>query len=187
MQLSLARRAWIHPEEFAAEWLDRPGSTAFSPLLLTAALGAGLYSAGVRLVDGPHATALFGAAGTLAPLLLWIGAVPALFILGSHLGSRMRLRQVMLVSLTALSFGGFALAASLPVEWLLDYALPASKSRLLLHGSVLLAAGLCTFDVLHRVLKQLEDSRPARALWLGLLVLSWLQLAVVVVPRTGGA
>ncbi len=173
MSSALLRSCWIHPADFVETWLDRAGSAQMVPLLTSASVGGALYGAGAGLGEGAGAMLTWGAIGALTPAVAWACSVPTLFILGTHFGSALRLRQVMLISLSALSFSGVALAAALPLEWFLELSLPfawAGADLPLVHGVLLGGAWFCGADVLLRILRRVEPSTEARILW-GLLML----------------
>jgi hypothetical protein len=187
MATQLLQDCWTHPDDFAKRWRGGAGAAQLAPLMASAALGAGLYSGGSRLIEGAGSAAAGAAAGAAAPLVLWAACVPTLFIVGSHLGSGLKLREVMLVSLEAVSFGGLALACgqpqvlflqvALPGDWLAALELPyAEVFHQAARFAVLLLAGLCAGDVLSRALGAVEERWSVRALWKGLAGLCWIQL-----------
>ncbi len=183
MDFALTRRAWFDPGGAAAELARAPGRR-LAPLLVPATLGGFAWTAGLAVgtPDLPRAALL----GLLAPALLWAAGLPSLFVVGSQLGSQLRLREVLAVSVVALSFGGLALGAALPVAGFLRFSLPWPGAVTATHALLVAGAGAASLDVLARALDAVEPVSPARPLWFVLTALTWVQVGLLTAP-TGGA
>jgi|GEM_PF-4619288 len=180
MDFTLTRRGWFDPAA-AAEQLAGPlPARRLTPLLVPATLGGLGWTAGAA-VGSPHLLAA-AAAGLVAPTLLWAAGLPTLFVVGCQLGSALRLRQVLAVSLVALSFGGLALGAALPIAWFLRLALPWPQAAIGVHAALVAAAALASLDVLARALDAVEPASPARGLWFALFALTWVQVGLLTAP-----
>ena len=117
-------RALRTPEAFALESAETAPPTVHAALALTASLGVGLYGLAMHLPQGLAAAAEGGVAAILAAGVAWSATLPSLYVIGSLNGSALSLRAVALATLLAVSFGGFAMIASIPVLWFFELCLP---------------------------------------------------------------
>src|SRR5262245_24963015 len=97
------------PEAFALRW-HREGSpchaSVFVALALTAILGTTFYGLVMGLLDGPRVMLLSGVRCTAAAGLAWSLPLPALYVLNSIAGSRLRPSTTFLAALVTTSWGG---------------------------------------------------------------------------------
>jgi hypothetical protein len=96
--------------------------------------------------------------------------VPALYILNSRTGSRLRASTTFLAALVTTSWGGLAMLAALPVAWFFSVALERLPLAVLVtHLAVFTLVGVAMIDVFCRVLERLEPRRGrAPGWWLAL-------------------
>lgn len=163
------------PEDLALRWRDRgtdaPSSLIFPVLLANAAVGVTVYGLTMHMHLGFASMLRGGALAPLAAGAAWSLALPALYILGSHLGSRLDFSTTLLAAGITVSFGALAMLASVPVNWFFSLALPYTEVRLAVNLLVFSGVGVCMSDVFIRVMQALEPDRsPVFAYaWLGLL------------------
>src|SRR6059058_37013 len=104
---------------------------------------------------------------TAAAGIAWAVPLPALYILNSLSGSRLRASTTFLAALVTTSWGGLALLAAIPVAWFFTVALPYAPAVLAIHLLVFAAVGVAMVDVFSRVIASLEPQRGrAPAVWL---------------------
>jgi hypothetical protein len=161
------------PEEFALRW-DR-GDEAYRlwvwlALAATAVLGTTTYGMTLGISGahaGPGAMAAKGFLLTVAAGLAWAIPLPALYILNSLAGSRLRPSTTLLAALVTTSWGGLALVASIPINWFFSVAVPPLAPLWISAGAVtqiirvvqivvFAGVGLSMVDVFRRVLGSLE-------------------------------
>ncbi|HEY7310340.1 MAG TPA: hypothetical protein VH643_13330 [Gemmataceae bacterium] len=170
--------AYIHgalrePEDFALCWHleGRPYPwSVFAALALTAILGTTTYGLILGLTGGLEHMLRCGASFTLAAGIAWSLPLPALYILNSLTGSRLRASTTFLAALVTTSWGGLALLAALPVAWFFTVALPNALVLLAVHLAVFASVGVAMADVFSRVMERLEPQRGRRPAWWLLLV-----------------
>jgi hypothetical protein len=180
-------RALREPEEFAWQW--HQGARQYSAAVwlalgVTAVLGTLTYGMTMGLRAGLPAVVEKSLLLTLAAGVAWAIPLPALYILNSLGGSRLRASTTLLAALVTTSWGGLALLASIPINWLFAVAiddaaalLPASIAGRA-PGLVVLAVNLLVFagvgaamvDVFGRVMERLEPGRHEQPQWFLLLV-----------------
>jgi hypothetical protein len=165
-------QALREPEAFALRW-HREGAPydllVFAALALTAIVGTTTYGMVMGLLDGPDAMFRDGLRCTAAAGLGWSLPLPALYILNSLSGSRLRASTTFLAALVTTSWGGLAMLAAIPVSWFFTAALPFRAVVLSVHLAVFAIVGIAMIDVFCRVVEQLEPSRGrAPAWWLAL-------------------
>ena len=114
------------PEEFALRWDRSQGYAAavWLALGLTAVLGTTLYGMTMGIGAGPAAIGTKSLLLTLGAGLAWAIPLPALYILNSLAGSRLKASTTLLAALVTTSWGGLALIASIPINWLFSVAIP---------------------------------------------------------------
>jgi hypothetical protein len=180
-------RALREPEDFAWQWHQgqrQYAAAVWLALGLTAALGTTVYGMTMGLRAGLPAILQKGLLLTLAAGMAWAIPLPALYIFNSLGGSRLRASTTLLAALVTTSWGGLALIASVPINWLFAVAiddaaglLPAGLARQA-PGLVVLAINLLVFagvgfsmvDVFGRVVERLEPGRHQQPHWFLLLV-----------------
>jgi hypothetical protein len=172
------------PEAFALEW-HREGTpyawTVFLALALTAILGTTTYGTIMGLLGGPGRMLAGGFYCTLAAGSAWGLALPALYILNSLTGSRLRASTTFLAALVTTSWGGLAMIASIPIGWFFAAALPEevrlfavhfsrAAAVLVIHLVVFTGVGISMCDVFRRVMQSLEPDRGYWPAWWLMLV-----------------
>lgn len=171
------------PEEFAVRW-DRTGGYAkivWIALGLTAVLGTTLYGLTMGIGSGPVAMGMKASLLTLAAGLAWAIPLPALYVLNSLAGSRLRASTTLLAALVTTSWGGFALIASIPINWFFSVAIPAQSPELLsaetaarivfgVNLLVFAGVGISMVDVFRRVMDTLEPASDRHPVWFMALV-----------------
>jgi hypothetical protein len=179
-QIGVALR---EPEEFAVRW-DRTGGYAkivWLSLGLTAALGTMLYGLTMGIGSGPTAMLTKASLLTFAAGLAWALPLPALYILNSLAGSRLRASTTLLAALVTTSWGGLALIASIPINWFFSVAIPAQAPELFSVGTaakivfgvnllVFAGVGISMVDVFRRVMETLESDSDHQPIWFMALV-----------------
>lgn len=167
------------PEAFALRW-HREGTpypwSVFMALALTAILGTTTYGMIMGLLGGPQRMLAGGLYCTLAAGVAWSLALPALYILNSLTGSRLRASTTFLAALVTTSWGGLALVASIPIAWFFTAALAEDVQLFALHISrpvavlvvhliVFTGVGIAMCDVFRRVMQSLEPERGSWPIW----------------------
>lgn len=157
------------PEDFALRW-DREagyGVLVWLALAATAALGTTLYGVTMGIGGGAAAMLIKAALLTGAAGMAWAVPLPALYILHSLDGSRLKASTTFLAALVTTSWGGLALVASVPISWFFSVAIPAqapelfsprAASLIVLGVNLLVFAGVgvSMADVFARVMRALE-------------------------------
>lgn len=173
--------ALTEPEAFALRW-HREGTpyplTVFAALAFTAMIGTTTYGMIMGLVSGPHGMFTGGLYCTIAAGIGWGLPLPALYILNSLTGSRLRASTTFLAAMVTTSWGGLAMIASIPIAWFFTAALPQDVhiyaihlpreiAVLAVHCIVFTGVGVSMVDVFCRVMRALEPERGAGpACWL---------------------
>jgi hypothetical protein len=171
------------PEEFATHW-NRFGDYAapvWLALGVTAILGTTLYGMTMGIGLGPTAIATKSLLLTLGAGLAWGIPLPALYVLNSLAGSKLRASTTLLAALVTTSWGGLALIASIPINWFFTVAIPAqapdlislaTADRIILGVNLLvfLGVGVSMVDVFRRVMEALEPQADRRPIWFMALV-----------------
>jgi hypothetical protein len=160
------------PELFALRW-HREGEVyrwwVFAALTMTAMLGTTCYGMTMGLLGGAGQMLLRGLVCTLAAGIAWGLPLPALYILGSITGSRLRASTTFLAALVTTSWGGLAMIASIPINLFFTAAVPQPAFILLVNLVVFAGVGVCMVDVFGRVMARLEPARGAAPIvWLAL-------------------
>ncbi|MCE9607269.1 MAG: hypothetical protein K8U03_20480 [Planctomycetia bacterium] len=172
------------PEEFAAR--RHRGeveyeSTVWLALIATAILGTTVYGLTMGIGEGLRAVCTKSILLTLSAGLAWAVPLPALYILNSLGGSRLKPSTTLLAALVTTSWGGLAMLASVPINWFFSVAIPdlpflAQQPhfvRYLIVGVNLLVftgVGVAMIDVFGRVMQRLEPRREAEPIWYLVLV-----------------
>lgn len=166
-------QALREPEAFALRW-HQQGSpydgSVFAALALTAILGTTLYGMVIGLLDGVPGMFRDGLRCTVAAGIAWSLPLPALYVINSLSGSRLRASTTFLAALVTTSWGGLALIAGIPVSWFFSAALPYRAVLLVVHLAVHAVVGVAMLDVFSRVMERLEPKRGRTPAWWLLLV-----------------
>jgi hypothetical protein len=174
------------PEAFAVRWRGAFAKEPEArPILWVLMLSASLSLAAYGVTMGLHG-GLLGMLGhalsvPLAAAVAWGVSLPALYIVGTVLGSRLDLKSSALAALVALHFGAMARLASAPLGWFFSVALPWRGVLTAVHGLVFGLSALLMANVFLRVMKAL-DPRQGRlflVVWLGLVALIDVELKVL--------
>jgi hypothetical protein len=91
--------------------------------------------------------------------------LPALYILNSLSGSRLRASTTFLAALVTTSWGGLALMASIPLGWFFTAAAPVGWFALIVNLVVFTGVGASMADVFCRVMERLEPERGRLPGW----------------------
>jgi hypothetical protein len=161
------------PEAFALRWHREDSPYAwwvFAALSLTAVAGTLTYGLTLGILGGPPRMAACALACTAAAGIAWAVPLPALYILNSLSGSRLRASTTLLAALVTTSWGGLALMASVPINWFFTAAVPVRGFVLLVNLVVFAGVGAAMADVFCRVVERLEPSRGRAPAWWLLLV-----------------
>ncbi len=174
--LSFIHEALRQPEDFALRWhlQGRPYSwSVFAALALAAIAGTTTYGLILGLTGGLPEMFRCGGAFTLAAGIAWSLPLPALYILNSLTGSRLRASTTFLAALVTTSWGGLALLASIPIAWFFSVAVPNVFVLFVVHLAVFTGVGVAMADVFSRVMERLEPRRGRLPAW-------WLALVGVI-------
>jgi hypothetical protein len=175
LQAALAHvgQALRDPEEFALRW-HREGTPyaweVFAALALTAIAGTSSYGLTLGILGGPGRMATCALSCTTAAGISWGLPLPALYILNSLSGSRLRASTTFLAALVTTSWGGLALMASIPINWFFTVAVPVGWFVLVVNLVVFAGVGAAMVDVFCRVMERLEPQRGRAPGWWLLLV-----------------
>lgn len=158
------------PEAFALRW-QRDGTpydwSVFAALALTAIAGTTTYGMTMGLLGSTPRMFLCGLYCTAAAGIAWSLPLPALYILNSLSGSRLRASTTFLAALVTTSWGGLAMIAAIPVNWFFTVALPYPGIVLAVNLAIFASVGIAMTDVFCRVMESLEPDRGRLpALWL---------------------
>src|SRR5712692_1817239 len=128
LQSSIAHigQALREPEGFALRWHHEgtPYSWwVFLALALTSIVGTTTYGMAMGIIDGGSRMFECGIKFTAAAGIAWSLPLPALYILNSLAGSRLRASTTFLAALVTTSWGGLAMIASIPITWFFTVAI----------------------------------------------------------------
>jgi hypothetical protein len=161
------------PEGFALRW-HRQGAPyawwVFAALALTAIAGTSTYGMTMGVREGVPGMLRRGLACTAAAGTAWGLSLPALYILNSLTGSRLRASTTFLAALVTTSWGGLAMIAAVPISWFFAAAVPSELLLLGVHLAVFAIVGVAMVDVFSRVMQGLEPQRGRLPAWWLLLV-----------------
>ncbi|HQU45934.1 MAG TPA: hypothetical protein PK867_24180 [Pirellulales bacterium] len=172
------------PEEFALVW-QREGAPYCLPVWLalaaTALFGVLVYGLTMGIHAGPQTMLAKSLLFSIAAGLAWVIPLPALYILNSLSGSRLRASSTLLAALVTVSWGGLALIASVPINWFFSVAVPSLPAELVgprwaawlvaaVNWLVLIGVGVAMADVFCRIVERLEPTRGRQPGWILLLV-----------------
>ncbi len=166
------------PEEFALRWDQKTGwrPVIWLALGLTAVLGTTLYGMTMGIGLGAAAIAQRAMLLTVCAGLAWAIPLPALYVLNSLAGSRLRASTTLLAALVTTSWGGLAMVASVPINWFFSVAIPAQVPTLFSERTaayIVLGVNLLVFagvgvsmcDVFRRVMDTLDPGGERNPLW----------------------
>jgi hypothetical protein len=177
-------QALREPEDFTLAWHRQAvdyRTEVWLALALTAIAGTITYGMTMGIGLGVRAIAEKAALLTLAAGLAWAIPLPALYILNSMAGSRLRASTTLLAALVTTSWGGLALVASVPINWFFSVAIPAQVPELFSHETaenivlgvnllVFLGVGMSMVDVFWRVITAVEARPDAQPFWFPALI-----------------
>ena len=161
------------PEAFALRWHHNGApynASVFAALALTAIVGTTTYGMTMGILGGTGRMFACGLYATLAAGIAWSLPLPALYILNSFSGSRLRVSTTFLAALVTTSWGGLALIASIPINWFFTVAIPHPTFVLVVNLVVFAGVGVAMADVFCRVMERLEPERGRLPAWWLLLV-----------------
>ena len=156
------------PETFARYWNDGQKLYAWPvwlALLATAVVGTTTYGMTMGLLGGAGDIFYKGFICTLAAGLAWAIPLPALYILNSLSGSRLRASSTLLAALVTVSWGGLAMLASIPINWFFTATISHAGFVLLVNLIVFAGVGVAMMDVFRRVMAKLEPKRDIAPVW----------------------
>jgi hypothetical protein len=173
--------AYRDPEIYVLRWHQEgmPYSLFhFLALALNAVAGTLAYGALLGWGQPPQRLAECAALNTLASLVAWLAPQPALYILGSLSGLRLRMSTLFLASLTTAAWGGMALLSMWPIAAVFLLWYPQSQLlALFIHAVTLIFVGSSMACIFGRVIEQIEPGQGGgRVWWLILFVLLKVQL-----------
>jgi hypothetical protein len=158
------------PEAFTVRWHEEGApyrGWVFAALALTAIAGTTIYGLTMGILEGTPRMFACGLACTAAAGLGWSLPLPALYILNSAAGSRLRASTTFLAALVTTSWGGLALLASVSISLFFSIAIPVPWFVLLVHLVVFAGVGVAMIDTFSRIMARLEPERGRTpALWL---------------------
>jgi hypothetical protein len=165
------------PEDFAKAWDrssrgQRPSSwlPIFAVFFLTAVLGTAAYGLTMGFARGAPDMIAKSWKAVVAAGGAWATALPTLYIFNSLLGSKLRLSTTFLAALVTTSFGGLAMLASIPVNWIWTVAVPLPPWILAVNLVVFSGVGLSMADTFLRVMRAVDpSSRRFPYAWLAIL------------------
>ncbi len=156
------------PEDFAIAWNSGTARYRWSvwfSLFATAVFGTVTYGMTMGLLGTAHDVYYKAAACTLGAGLAWGIPLPALYILNSLSGSKLKLSSTVLAALVTTSWGGLAMVASIPINWFFSVAIPHSTVVMVVNLAVFNGVGISMIDVFSRVMRSLEPERDAPPTW----------------------
>jgi hypothetical protein len=156
------------PEAFALRWHREGapyGAWVFVALALTAIAGTTTYGLTMGILHGSWRMLECGLACTAAAGIGWSLPLPALYILNSLSGSRLRASTTFLAALITTSWGGLAMIASIPINWFFSVAVPNETVVLLVNLVVFAGVGVAMVDIFGRVMESLEPERGRLPVW----------------------
>ena len=165
------------PEEFARTWDrssrgQRPSSwlPIFAVFFLTAVLGTAAYGLTMGFTRGAPDMLAKSWKAVVAAGGAWTTALPPLYIFNSLLGSKLRLSTTFLAALVTTSFGGLAMLASIPINWIWSVAVPLAPWILVINLVIFTGVGLAMADTFVRVMRAVDPaSRRFPLVWLAIL------------------
>lgn len=173
-------RAFREPEAFSLHWHN--AGQPYQPVIFlllagVAVLGTAAYGTLLGIPGSPtrvlECSLLFASAAALS----WAAPLPAVYILNSLSGSRLRFSTTFLAALLTAGWGGFGFLALLPVTALVLMSISNQWAILAVHLTVFAVVGVCMAVLYDRLQTGLEPQRGAgRSWWLWLFVLLQVEL-----------
>lgn len=174
--------AFRDPEAFILRW-HREGQPysagVFVGLALVAVAGTFAYGALLDVAAWDVNRVLYCASmNTVAAAIAWLVPLPAVYILNSMAGMRLRASTTVLAALVTAAWGGFAFLALLPIALVYLLSFPGSKGlSLFAHLVVFGLVGISMAYIFGRQVERLEPGRGGgRVWWLWLFVCLEVQL-----------
>lgn len=168
VNLAAIGQALREPEAFAERW-HREGNpyhwSVFAALALTAIVGTTTYGMVMGMLHGTREMFLDGQRFTLAAGIAWSLPLPALYVLNSLSGSKLRPSTTFLAALVTTSWGGLAMIAAIPIAWFFSAALPHGTFITIVHLLVFAVVSVAMWDVFGRVMERLEPNRGRAPMW----------------------
>jgi hypothetical protein len=161
-------QALREPEAFALRWHQQGApydAWVFAALGLTAIVGTTTYGLTMGILHGPGRMFQTALACTAAAGIGWSLPLPALYILNSLSGSRLRASTTFLAALVTTSWGGLAMIASIPINWFFSVAIPNETVVLAVNLIIFAGVGVAMVDVFCRVIETLEPARGRLPAW----------------------
>ena len=161
------------PEEFAVRWHSGQANYpwwVWASLFGTAVLGTMTYGLTMGLLDGPDQMLRKALLCTFCAGIAWALPLPALYILNSLNGSRLKASSTLLAAMVTTSWGGLAMVASIPINWFLTAAVPHAGFVLAVNLVVFAGVGISMTDTFARVMRRLEPERTTAPVWWVMLV-----------------
>jgi hypothetical protein len=156
------------PERFAERWNNGEANYrwwVWAALTLTAILGTTTYGMTMGLLGTADDVLAKSVKLTFAAGVAWAIPLPALYILNSLSGSRLKASSTLLAALVTVSWGGLAMMASIPVNWFLSAAISHAGFVLIVNLIVFAGVGTAMADVFQRVMSRLEPHRGHPPIW----------------------
>jgi len=156
------------PEAFALRWHQEGapyGASVFAALALPSIAGTTTYGLIMGLLEGPRMMLRDGLYLSTAAGMAWALPLPALYILNSLTGSRLRASTTFLAALVTTSWGALAMLAAIPITWFVTIALPFPFILLVVHVAAFTIVGIAMVDVFCRVMETLEPARGRSPAW----------------------
>lgn len=172
--------AFGDPEKFVSRWHTQPAP--YSPLVfvglaLIAIAGTIIYGLLLGLGKGPERMIESGLLACLASAISWATPLPAIYILNSMAGMRLRASTTFLAALVTAAWGGCALIAFMPISLVYLLTFPNNRVALIAHGIVFAFVGFTMASIFSRQLECLEKGQGGgRVWWLWLFVCLKVQL-----------
>jgi hypothetical protein len=167
------------PEQFAVRWERGEANYVWwvwVALAVTAIIGTTTYGMTMGILGGAGSVLSKGMYCTAAAGLAWSIPLPALYVLNSLSGARLRLSTTFLAALITTSWGGLAMIASIPINWFFSVALSevvppiagtiwVTRLVLLVNFTVFAGVGVAMVDVFGRVMQAAEPRHGRRPIW----------------------
>lgn len=173
--------AFHEPETFILRWHNAGrsyGFVVFLSLALIAVLGTGAYGALLGVSGNASRVLECALLFTASAALSWAAPLPAVYILNSMSGSRLRFDTTFLASLLTAACGGLGFVVLLPITVVVLLSVSNHWIILAAHLAAFAVVGFCMAIVYNRLQVALEPHRGGgRSWWLWLFIL--LQVALL--------
>lgn len=173
-------QAFLDPDLFVHRW-HREGEPYplgwFVALASVALVGTALYGVLLAWPDHLGQVALFALYNSVSATIAWAAPLPALYILGSLQGLRLRASTLFLASLVTAAWGGLALLSMAPITAVFLLCFPHSKIlALFVHGVAMVFVATSMAVIFGRTVERIEPGQGNNVWWLWLFVLLKVQL-----------